>query len=104
MASHQTLALTLLPTITVGSGRSALELAIVTLMANSSTLCAATKRLSQATGSALKNVLIDMFGTSPGEGASVIAGNNMEGTGIGTRACREHHRQQCCSLGFVVMT
>lgn len=94
MPGYQGLALALLPAVTVGSGAGPLELAVMPLVTDTGTLGTAAQGLGQPTGAALKDILVDMLSTSPGEGACVITTDDTQGGGVSMGCGWEDHGHQ----------
>lgn len=92
---HQGFALALFPTITIGSGRCLLQLAIVAPMTNSSTLRATTERPDQAASATLENVLIDVLLARPGERARIVGAEHVEWRVVWQRRGWVEHLHEC---------
>ena len=103
MASHERLALAFLPAVAVGRGAGSLQLTVVAFVADPGTLGATAERLCEAAGATLEYILVDVFCPGPGEAAGVVAGDDVEGGGVGLAARREDHRHQGRLLGFRVV-
>lgn len=78
IASDQCLATTLLPTVAVSRRRRPLEAAVVPAVANPSTFGAAAQRIHQTTGAALEDILTDVVGTGPSEGARIVVTQHVQ--------------------------
>ena len=94
MAGHQRLALAFLPAVAIGSWRRPLQLAVMALVADPSTLRATAEGLSETTGATLKDILVDVLGACPGEAAGVVAADHMKGAGIGPSTWWKDHGHQ----------
>ena len=103
MARYQRLAFALLPAVAVGGRAGALEFAVVALVTGPRALGAAAQRLGQAAGAALENVLVDVLGPGPGEGAGVVAADDVKGAGVQLGVVWENHGHESGLLSFWVM-
>ena len=103
MSRHQCLALALLPAVAVGGGAGPLQLTVVALVAGAGTLSAAAEGLSEATGPTLEDVLVDVLGPGPGEGAGVVTANDMQRAGVHLGVAGEDHGHQGGLLSLRMM-
>ena len=99
MAGHQRLALAFLPAVAIGSWRSPLQLAVMALVADPSTLRATAEGFSETAGATLKDILVDVLGARPGEAAGIIAAYDMKGTGVRPSTWWKDHGHQGRALG-----
>ena len=94
MAGHQRLALAFLPAVAIGSWRSPLQLAVMALVADPSTLRATAEGFSETAGATLKDILVDVLGARPGEAAGIITRQNMQRRRIQVRSRGKQHRHK----------
>ena len=103
MASDRGFALAFFPTIAIGGRRGPFQLAFVAFMTDACAFGATAKAIGQTTSSAFKDVLVNVFSTRPGETASVIAANDMQGRVIRGAAIGINHRNQSFLLRFQII-
>ncbi len=78
MPEDEALAAALLPAVAIGGGRGSFEAAVVALVTDARTLRAATEGVHEAAGATLKDVLLDVVGTGPGEAARIVVAESEE--------------------------
>ena len=66
-------------------------------------LGAAAEGVGEAAGPALEDVLVDVLGPGPGEGAGVVAADDVKGAGVQLGVVWENHGHESGLLSFWVM-
>ncbi len=74
----EALAAALLPAVTIGCGRGSFEPTVVALVTDARTLRATAEGVHKAAGATLKDVLLDVVGTGPGEATSIVVAESEE--------------------------
>ena len=94
--------LAFLPAVTVGCRRRSLQLAVMSTMADSSTFGATAQRPNQATGSALKDILVDVLFPSPGEAACIVGTKHIQRRVVWQGSSRVQHLGQGSLVELIV--